>query len=304
MGMASCANIVTPTGGPRDEKPPVLKKVTPPDSSLNWQGGNLIFEFNEFIQLKDVAEQVHITPYIKPDLSVSRKKLILRLPDSLLEKNTTYHIQFGNAVRDINESNPISNLQHTFSTGSYFDSLQIKGQIYNARTGMPDTQVFVLLYPSQFTDTIVMSKQALYTLKSSDGSFVFKNLPDKSYRIFALRDVNKNGLYDHPDEEIGFLDAPIKANLQDDVFTLYTFKEATKIDNASATIAEKKLLKPTDDFTYKISIDTTQKNKRTFDVADSLKIEFSISPKTINKSSIRLFQHEVYDASASIVSTR
>ncbi|HPI54842.1 MAG TPA: Ig-like domain-containing protein [Chitinophagaceae bacterium] len=111
--------MVSPTGGPKDETSPLLKKRSLADSAINFKGGKIEFEFNEFIQIKDIQNQLVITPLLKtnPKVSVHKRTLTVNIDDSLLEKNTTYSISLGNAVQDLREGNIYDNLYFTFSTG-------------------------------------------------------------------------------------------------------------------------------------------------------------------------------------------
>ena len=120
----SCANPVSPSGGPMDEDPPQLVNSEPPLFTKNFNVAKIKITFNEFIQLKDVTNQVIISPPMDemPDFKVKGKSLIIELNEELKE-NTTYNIFMGNAVVDLTENNPAANFQYVFSTGDMIDSL-------------------------------------------------------------------------------------------------------------------------------------------------------------------------------------
>jgi hypothetical protein len=126
---------MAPTGGPKDEKAPVLKKRSVADSARHFKGGKLQFEFDEFLQLKDIANQLVITPLLQtnPKVTIHKKKLTIDLADSLLLPNTTYRISFGNAVQDLHEGNQVRDLfLYLFLQVPFFDSLTLDGFIQNA----------------------------------------------------------------------------------------------------------------------------------------------------------------------------
>ena len=107
---------MAPTGGAKDEKPPTLKKISIPDSSLLFKGGKIQFEFDEFLQLKDLSSQLVITPMLptNPKVTIHKKKLTINLPDSLLLPITTFKFSFGIAVQDLHEENLLTPLIYTF----------------------------------------------------------------------------------------------------------------------------------------------------------------------------------------------
>ncbi len=302
--MMSCANIIAPTGGPRDEKAPTITKRTLNDSSLNFKGGKINFDFNEFVKLQDVQNQLIITPFtkVKPKVTAHKRRVTVYLHDSLLEKNTTYHISMGNAIQDIHEGNSIQNLGFTFSTGPYFDSLSLQGSLIDAATGLPDTASYILLYPANLPDSAFMKQKPMYAQKTTQGLFRFENLPNRDFSIYALQENNKNYQYDGNGERIAFYDKkvnPIDSTLN---IQLYSFTELDSRDTARKkglkTTPQKPTEKPEVKLNYTVNIDSVNKTKRTFDLNNPIKIQFFTSLKSLDISKIRLFQDEVFDASA------
>lgn len=305
LGWVSCANIVSPSGGERDTQAPVMVKTNIPDSSLNFKGGKIVFEFDEFIQVKDVMNQMIVTPLVKtqPKVSVRKKKLTIDIEDSLLEKNTTYSIAMGDAVSDIREGNIYKNLRFTFSTGAYFDSLSLNGKVIEANTGKLDTSSFVLLYTASKKDSAWMQEKPLYILKTDGGNFHFKNLPAKKFKIYALTDANKNAYYDIASERIAFYNSTVEAGDSNEII-LYSYVEQEKVDTSTAkkvfaqkqaqvsgkTVASK--------LNYTLNVDTVNKAKRTFDIYDSLRFIFDKPITKIDETKIRLYQEKTLDASA------
>ena len=125
--------------------------------------------------------------------------------DSLLP-NTTYKLAFGNAITDINESNVLQNFEYIFSTGTAIDSLKLSGQVNYAFDKNAASQILVGLYNVNSKDSVVFKDKPLYICKTNDaGIFKFNYLPNSSYKIVAIKDDNKNLLYDGSEEQIAFL---------------------------------------------------------------------------------------------------
>ncbi len=207
---ASCANVVSPTGGPVDEEPPVMLKSTPPNYSAHYDGQDVRVYFNEYIQLDKLRENLLISPPLKydPEIKVRGRSIIMSVSDTLLE-NTTYNFFFGESIVDITESNPIPNFQFVVSTGDYVDSLSVHGKVMNSFTLEPEEGVFVMMYDKKY-DSVPMLERPVYLTKTNpQGEFSIMNMKEGEFKIFALRDMNSNFLYDNPDEEIAFLDSLI-----------------------------------------------------------------------------------------------
>jgi PBP1b-binding outer membrane lipoprotein LpoB len=135
-----CANIVPPQGGLRDSLPPVLEKADPGDSSKNFKGNRITFTFDEFIDVQSIQENLMVSPLPNetPIVDYKLKIVTVKLKDTL-EQNTTYTLNFRDAVRDVNEGNIYKNFTYTFSTGPYIDSLQLAGKVILAETGRADS---------------------------------------------------------------------------------------------------------------------------------------------------------------------
>ncbi|WP_295126537.1 Ig-like domain-containing protein [uncultured Chitinophaga sp.] len=208
--LTQCANIVPPGGGPKDSLPPRLLSVSPPDSSLHFSSKKISFTFNEYIELDNVIEKLIVSPTLKrtPTITAKLRTITIAIKDTL-KPNTTYTFNFNDAIRDLNERNPINDFQYVVSTGDYLDSLQLSGTTINAETGMVDSTVGVFLY-SNMEDSVVSKEKPLYYAKSrGDGSFRFKNLAPGKYKIFALKEEDRDLQYTQHSEYIGFVDSAI-----------------------------------------------------------------------------------------------
>jgi len=209
--LSSCANIIRPSGGDRDIEPPKMISSSPENRSTHFDSRKITLEFDEYIQLKDVFNQVIISPPLdnKPDIKLKGKSVQVFLNEDSLKHNTTYTINFGEAIRDITEGNIIHDFQYVASTGSYVDSLQISGQVRNAFLDQIEEGVTVMLYP-ETSDSIVYKEKPYYFGRTNkDGEFIIQNIRPGNYKLFAIKDQNFNYLYDLPNEQISFLDSAI-----------------------------------------------------------------------------------------------
>lgn len=203
-----CAQITPLTGGKKDTEAPKLLKAVPANASLNANPSVIELTFDEYITLKDVANQFVITPQTKspPQIEASGKKVKVKFSESFLP-NTTYKLSFGNAIVDLRESNNLPNFEYVFSTGPVIDSLKLRGAIENAADKKAASQVLVGLYPAGAADSVMYNDKPLYLIRTDEqGRFAFNYLPDKAFKIVAIKDQNKNLLYDGSDEQIAFID--------------------------------------------------------------------------------------------------
>lgn len=185
--------------------PPKVKSETPLNESINLVEKNIIVEFDEFIELSNLSSQLIISPLMEeaPDVYVKGKKLVIKIK-SELKTNTTYSLNFGDAIRDITEGNIYPNYKYVFSTGNNIDSLKYSGTILNANDLTPKEGVFVMLY-DEFEDTIPLTKKPQYIAKTDkEGNYEITNIKEGQYKFFALQDINSNYLFDLPNEEISF----------------------------------------------------------------------------------------------------
>ncbi|HIE16093.1 MAG TPA: hypothetical protein EYP69_04115 [Bacteroidales bacterium] len=207
----SCATVVPPSGGEIDTTPPVPIKMKPENHSKNFNKNKVVIEFDEFVVLDKLTQQMVVSPEMqeKPEVSIRGKKIIITLPDSL-NKNTTYTIFFGNAIVNFKENIPITNFEYVFSTGDEVDSLMIEGHAINAFDHKPMEGSFVMLY-KETADSVPYKKKPYYLSKvDASGYFRLNNLSAGRYKLFALQDKNNNYLFDQPTEEIAFLDTLIE----------------------------------------------------------------------------------------------
>lgn len=217
----SCAKQIAPTGGPKDEKPPTPIKSNPINYSKNFKGKKIIILFDEFVVLKDANQEVLVSPPLKekPELKLRGKNILIKLNDTLKE-NTTYGINFYNAITDLNEGNVLKDFAFEFSTGNSFDSIYLSGNVKNAFNYKSEKNLYVMLYKA-FNDSTPRTQLPEHIAKTDEeGNFLIANMRNEPYYIFALKDLNNNMLFDLPSESIAFLDSTFKPS----------FKEVEMID--------------------------------------------------------------------------
>lgn len=210
--LASCAKIVVPVGGPRDTTPPSVTKVIPENGSVHFNGKQIKITFDEFVELNNPLENAIFSPPLQetPEFLLTNKSLTIKLKDSL-KSNMTYNIVFSDCIKDFTEGNKLSYYHYTFSTGDQVDSFYLNGVVTNAQTLEAESGCFVFLYDEDI-DSLPMTTRPIYVTKAqSDGRFIFENIAEKDYKVFALKDINSNLLYDLSGEGIAFNEQMVKA---------------------------------------------------------------------------------------------
>ncbi len=210
ISTTGCANIVPPSGGPKDTLPPVLMSAIPRDSMLKFTGKTITFTFDEYVLLKEKEQNVIVnpTPKTTPTIESKLKVVSVKLRDSL-EPNTTYTINFGRAIRDVDEENVLKNFTYVFSTGSYIDSLTFSGRVIVARTGKVDTTIIVMLH-RRLDDSAVANERPRYVTRiDSTGSFTFRYLAPGTYAVYALKDEGGSRSYSSKSQLFAFADTPV-----------------------------------------------------------------------------------------------
>lgn len=219
-----CANIVPPQGGPRDTIPPVLLKSNPGDSARNFTGNKIVFSFDEFVDVQDIQGNLLVSPMarINPVVDFKLREITVKLKDSL-EANTTYTLDFGKAVKDITEGNILKDFRYTFSTGPYIDSLELEGSVIMAETAKPDSTLIVMLHTSKDDSAVVKEKPKYIARLDGKGRFHFKNLPGKTFYLYALKDEGGMRRYMNDKQAFAFADSAVNLLAKNDPITLYAY---------------------------------------------------------------------------------
>lgn len=209
LSFMQCANMQRPTGGPKDSIPPKILNESPANLRTNFKEKEIVLTFDEYIKLANWQREFNMSPDAATSIQpkIKKKQLIITLPDSL-DENTTYTINFGKGLVDYNESNPLMNYTYVFSTGPELDSLTIEGTVLNGYTKEfdlnKDKEVIAILIPISRDSIFGKKKASYYTAVDSTGTFKFKNLREDTYRVYAVKDMNNDKIYNGNDEWIGF----------------------------------------------------------------------------------------------------
>ena len=233
-----CATIIPPEGGPKDTLPPVLRKANPVDSSRNFTGKTITLSFDEYVNADNYQQQLIVSPVPASMPNVSRKlnTVTIKLRDTL-EANTTYSLNFGNTIKDVNEGNILKDFTYIFSTGSYFDSLEFRGNVLLAETGEIDSTLTIMLHRSDKDSAVVKEKPRYIAKTDGRGNFRFKNLPPGTFYVYALKDEGGSYRYMNKTHLFAFSDSAVIVTPDLKPITLYAYagKETEIVPKASST---------------------------------------------------------------------
>ncbi len=231
LSLVNCAKRGTPSGGLKDSIPPVIVKYNPENYSINFTEDEIKIHFDEYIKLKDINTELIISPPLKyqPDISplTTGKFIRIKIKDTLKE-NTTYSFNFGKSIEDNNEGNAFKYFKYIFSTGTYIDSLKLKGTVKDALLLNPEGTTTVMLYEinESFNDSIIFSEKPTYitTTKEDSQEFELTNLKEGTYLLIALKDKTNDYIFQPQYDKIGFLEELITIPT-DSSYSLNLFKQ-------------------------------------------------------------------------------
>jgi uncharacterized protein (DUF2141 family) len=226
IGLSGCANMIPPSGGPRDSLPPNLVNAAPRDSSINFSNNRITFVFDEFVEVSNVLENLIVSPTPKrmPEVTSKLRTVTVKILDTL-EPNTTYTLNFGNAIRDINEGNEFRDFTYIFSTGTAFDTISLGGKIILAETGGIDSTMIVVLHTDLDDSAVAKDRPRYYTRVNGDGTFRFQNLPKGTFDIYALKDESGTKKYTSPSQMFAFADQAVNTGTPSQPITMYAYRE-------------------------------------------------------------------------------
>lgn len=233
----SCASIGRPDGGPIDETPPRFIGSTPAAGALNNKRTKVSLMFDEFIKLEKATEKVVVSPpqIQQPEIKASGKRIQVNLLDSL-KPNSTYTIDFSDAIVDNNEGNPLGNFAFTFSTGTQIDTMEVSGTVLDASNLEPIKGILVGLHSNLNDSAFTKLPFERVARTDSRGRFSIRGVAPGEYRIFGLMDADQNFTFSQKSEMIAFYDSLVIPRME----------ERTRMDTAWVdsltydTIIEKK----------------------------------------------------------------
>ncbi|MBS1620948.1 MAG: Ig-like domain-containing protein [Bacteroidetes bacterium] len=288
---SGCANIIPPSGGPRDSIPPVPLKFTPSDSTLHFNGKHITITFNEYINLQNVREQMIISPVYKvfPEVNFKLNTLTIRLKDSL-EPNTTYSFNFGNSLLDNNEGNILKNFTYIFSTGNEIDSLMLQGKVILAETGKVDTTLIVALYNNGADSAVMKERPRFMARQNGKGSFAFKNLPAGTFYLYAFKDGGSLRFTDTT-QLFAFAGEPVITNQNNDSLILYAYaSEKVATVTAPAGVSMRKQVGAAE---KRLRFQTNLVNEKQ-DLLNPLSLSFDIPLRSFDSSKISFCTDSAY----------
>lgn len=206
--IGSCAKQAIPTGGPKDIEPPKIVKSIPLNGTINFKGKSISVTFDEYVVLDKINEKFMVSPpmIIKPEITLKGKNIIVGFKE-MLKDSTTYTLYFQDAIRDLNETNPLNNFQFVFSTGKVIDSLSVTGNVLNSYNLEPEKNILILMH-RELADSAPKKMLPDYLTQSDiNGGFRINNIKAGKYRLYALQDNNNNKKYDLADEIFAFMDS-------------------------------------------------------------------------------------------------
>ena len=230
--LVSCGQQVAPTGGAKDSIPPKLVMAVPEMNAINFKSDRITLYFDEYVTLDNPFEKLTYSPIAKinPSPSSKLRTITIKIKDTL-EPNTTYSIDFGESIKDINEGNILKNFNYAFSTGEYIDSAFLTGQVIIAESGLTDSTIVAVLHNNLDDSAVAKVKPRYFARLNGDGSFLFRNLKPGTYNLFAIKDQNGDRKYDQPSELIAFMNKSVTIG-SDTTAILYAF-EALRLDTSA-----------------------------------------------------------------------
>jgi uncharacterized protein (DUF2141 family) len=230
----SCANMIPPSGGPRDSLPPRLVIANPKDSATNVKTKNILLTFDEFVSLQNTENIIYApVPKNLPQVDYKLRNVTVRFKDSL-EENTTYSIDFGNSIIDVNESNVAKNFRYVFSTGPTIDFNTYEGKVLVAETGKVDSTLIVVLHKNISDSAIKKLSPRFFTRIDGKGSFKFNNLPAGTFAAYVVDGKSYNKIFDSS-SLFAFRDSLVQIGSNSNrIDTFYAFTQSITTDKKAA----------------------------------------------------------------------
>jgi hypothetical protein len=286
--ITGCANIVPPSGGPKDTLAPVLVHADPGVRALRVSPNKIILTFDEYIDMKDIHKNLLVSPVPKqmPTVTSHLKVITITMRDTL-QPNTTYSLNFGKAVTDVNEGNIYRNFTYVFSTGDYIDSLSYSGRVVMANTGKPDSTLIVMLHTS-LDDSAVAKERPRYIARlDSSGNFTFRNIKPDIYALYALNDESGSHEYTSKSETFAFADSPVNLKESSAPLLLYAYADTSDFRRPKRPVAPTTSKKADKDKVKRLVISGNIPNGL-LDLHDQLELTFAEPIRDFDSTGVRL----------------
>ena len=232
--VAACARMGNPDGGWYDETPPRVVGASPTEKATGVKTRKLHIRFNEFIKIENATENVVVSPpqLESPDIKAGGKSIDIELKDSL-KANTTYTVDFSDAITDNNEGNPLGNYTYSFSTGEHIDTMEVSGWVLAADNLEPVKGILVGLY-ANLADSAFRTQPMLRVAKTDGrGHFVIRGIAPGKYRVYALQDVDGDYHLTQKGEQMAFNREIIVPSSKPDVRQDTLWRDSLRIDSIS-----------------------------------------------------------------------
>ena len=232
--VAACARMGNPDGGWYDETPPRVVGASPAEKATGVKTRKLHIRFNEFIKIENATENVVVSPpqLESPDIKAGGKSIDIELKDSL-KANTTYTVDFSDAITDNNEGNPLGNYTYSFSTGEHIDTMEVSGWVLAAENLEPVKGILVGLY-ANLADSAFRTQPMLRVAKTDGrGHFVIRGIAPGKYRVYALQDVDGDYHLTQKGEQMAFNREVIIPSSKPDVRQDTLWRDSLRIDSIS-----------------------------------------------------------------------
>jgi hypothetical protein len=294
--LSGCANIIPPTGGLRDSLPPTLIKAAPENKNLHFTGKIITFNFDEYVEVKDIRQNLIVSPVPKsePTVEFKLRTVTVKLKDTL-EPNTTYSLNFGRAIRDINEGNTLNNFTYVFSTGARIDSSEFSGKVIMAATGKIDSTLIVMLHRHTDDSAVAKEKPRYITHLDSGGNFRFHYLEPGTYAIYALKDEGGQRKYTSKTQVFAFADSPVVVQQNYRPVVLYAYDDTSGSKTPKKTtskVAQSK--KPDKDKEKRLVVQLNIANNQ-LDLLSDLVLTFPVPLKNFDSSKVRFTDENFKD---------
>lgn len=232
MAVAACAKMGRPDGGWYDETPPRIVGCAPRDKATGVSTRKITIQFDEYVKMDNPTEKVVVSPpqMETPEIKAAGKRIVVEIRDSL-KPNTTYTVDFSDAISDNNEGNPLGNYTYTFATGDHIDTLEVSGRVIDAHNLEPIKGMLVGLH-SNLSDTIFRS-QPLERVSRTDsrGVFVIKGVAPGNYRVYALEDADNDYVFNQKSERVAFSHDIITPTSRPDIRQDTIWRDSLRIDS-------------------------------------------------------------------------
>ena len=232
--VTACARMGNPDGGWYDETPPRVVGASPAEKATGVKTRKLHIRFNEFIKIENATENVVVSPpqLESPDIKAGGKSIDIELKDSL-KANTTYTVDFSDAITDNNEGNPLGNYTYSFSTGEHIDTMEVSGWVLAADNLEPVKGILVGLY-ANLADSAFRTQPMLRVAKTDGrGHFVIRGIAPGKYRVYALQDVDGDYHLTQKGEQMAFNREVIVPSSKPDVRQDTLWRDSLRIDSIS-----------------------------------------------------------------------